>query len=58
MAYTPEQTAILEREPLPAAGTTSAEVADVITFLCSPRSVAINGDAVAAGGGTPGVTHY
>ncbi|OLL75397.1 3-oxoacyl-[acyl-carrier protein] reductase [Pseudonocardia sp. Ae168_Ps1] len=38
--------------------TTAAEVADVITFLCSPRSVAINGDAVAAGGGTPGVTHY
>lgn len=37
---------------------TAAEVADVITFLCSPRSVAINGDAVAAGGGTPGVTHY
>lgn len=38
--------------------TTAAEVADVITFLCSPRSVAINGDAVAAGGGTPGVTYY
>lgn len=38
--------------------TTAGEVADVITFLCSPRSVAINGDAVAAGGGTPGVTHY
>lgn len=37
---------------------TAAEVADVITFLCSPRSVAINGDAVAVGGGTPGVTHY
>ncbi|MEJ8281103.1 SDR family NAD(P)-dependent oxidoreductase [Pseudonocardia spirodelae] len=38
--------------------TTAAEVADVITFLCSPRSVAITGDAVAAGGGTPGVVHY
>lgn len=38
--------------------TTAAEVADVIAFLCSPRSVAINGDAVAAGGGSPGVTHY
>ncbi|MBC3189823.1 SDR family oxidoreductase [Pseudonocardia sp. C8] len=37
---------------------TAAEVADVIAFLCSPRSVAVNGDAVAAGGGTPGVTHY
>ncbi|ANY06302.1 SDR family NAD(P)-dependent oxidoreductase [Pseudonocardia sp. HH130630-07] len=38
--------------------TTAAEVADVIAFLCSPRSVAVNGDAVAAGGGTPGATHY
>ena len=38
--------------------TTAAEVADVITFLCSPRSVAINGDAVPTGGGTPGTTHY
>lgn len=37
---------------------TAAEVADVIAFLCSPRSVAVNGDAVAAGGGTPGATHY
>jgi hypothetical protein len=26
-------------------------VADVATFLASPRSVAINGDMVAAGGG-------
>ena len=37
---------------------TAAEVADVVTFLCSPRSVAVNGDAVAVGGGTPGVTYY
>jgi NAD(P)-dependent dehydrogenase (short-subunit alcohol dehydrogenase family) len=37
---------------------TAAEVADVVTFLCSPRSVAINGDAVAAGGGVPGATYY
>ena len=37
---------------------TAAEVADVVTFLASPRSVAINGDAVAAGGGVPGVTYY
>ncbi|MGI5127282.1 SDR family NAD(P)-dependent oxidoreductase [Pseudonocardia sp. CA-107938] len=37
---------------------TAAEVADVIAFLCSPRSVAINGDAVAVGGGVPGVTYY
>ena len=38
--------------------TTAQEVADVIVFLASPRSVAVNGDAVAAGGGTPGVVHY
>ncbi|GAY11342.1 SDR family NAD(P)-dependent oxidoreductase [Pseudonocardia sp. N23] len=37
---------------------TAAEVADVIVFLCSPRSVAISGDAIAAGGGARGVTHY
>ena len=28
------------------------EVAAVVTFLASPRSVAINGDAVAVGGGS------
>ena len=37
---------------------TAEEVADVITFLCSPRSVAINGDAIAAGGGARGAIHY
>ncbi|CAB4924078.1 MAG: SDR family oxidoreductase [Actinobacteria bacterium] len=37
---------------------TAAEVADVVAFLCSPRSVAITGDAVAVGGGTPGVAVY
>ncbi|GAA4553331.1 SDR family NAD(P)-dependent oxidoreductase [Pseudonocardia xishanensis] len=37
---------------------TAAEVADVVAFLASPRSVAITGDAVAAGGGQPGVTYY
>lgn len=37
---------------------TAEEVADVVTFLASPRSVAVNGDAIAAGGGTPGVIHY
>jgi NAD(P)-dependent dehydrogenase (short-subunit alcohol dehydrogenase family) len=36
----------------------AAEVADVVAFLCSPRSVAINGDAIAAGGGTRGPIHY
>jgi NAD(P)-dependent dehydrogenase (short-subunit alcohol dehydrogenase family) len=37
---------------------TAAEVADVVAFLCSPRSVAINGDAIAAGGGTRGPIFY
>jgi NAD(P)-dependent dehydrogenase (short-subunit alcohol dehydrogenase family) len=37
---------------------TAEEVADVVAFLASPRSVAINGDAVAVGGGQPGVVHY
>ena len=37
---------------------TAAEVADVVAFLASPRSVAINGDAIAAGGGTLGAIHY
>lgn len=37
---------------------TAAEVADVVVFLCSPRSVAVTGDAVAVGGGTPGVAVY
>ena len=34
------------------------EVADVVVFLASPRSRAINGDAIAVGGGAPGVIHY
>lgn len=37
---------------------TAAEIADVITFLCSPRSVAINGDAVVVGGGAAGPIYY
>ena len=37
---------------------TAAELADVVTFLASPRSVAVNGDAIAAGGGTRGPIHY
>ncbi len=36
----------------------SSEVADVVTFLASPRSVSINGDAIACGGGAPGTIHY
>lgn len=34
------------------------DVAAVIAFLCSPRSVAVTGDAIAAGGGVPGVVVY
>lgn len=34
------------------------EVAAIVTFLASPRSVAINGDAIAAGGGSPRAIHY
>jgi NAD(P)-dependent dehydrogenase (short-subunit alcohol dehydrogenase family) len=37
---------------------TAAEVADVVTFLASPRSVAVTGDSIGAGGGQPGVVHY
>ena len=37
---------------------TAAEVADVVAFLASPRSVAITGDAIAVGGGTPGAICY
>ena len=36
----------------------AAEVADVVAFLASPRSVAINGDAIACGGGIRGAIHY
>ena len=36
----------------------SAEVADVICFLASPRSVAITGDAIVVGGGALGTIHY
>ncbi|HTP74354.1 MAG TPA: SDR family oxidoreductase [Burkholderiaceae bacterium] len=36
----------------------ASEVADVVAFLCSPRSRAIHGDAIAAGGGAPRAIHY
>lgn len=36
----------------------AAEVADIVAFLASPRSVAINGDAIACGGGALGAIHY
>lgn len=36
----------------------SDEVAYVVAFLASPKSVSITGDAVACGGGQKGVIHY
>lgn len=36
----------------------ASEVAFVVAFLCSPKSRAINGDAIAAGGGAPRGIHY
>lgn len=37
---------------------TSQEVASVVAFLASPLSIALNGDALAAGGGALGAIHY
>ena len=37
---------------------TAAEIASVVAFLASPRSVAITGDAIAAGGGARGSIYY
>jgi NAD(P)-dependent dehydrogenase (short-subunit alcohol dehydrogenase family) len=34
------------------------EVAYVVAFLASPKSIAINGDVIAAGGGAPRAIHY
>jgi NAD(P)-dependent dehydrogenase (short-subunit alcohol dehydrogenase family) len=34
------------------------EIAWIVAFLASPRSIAINGDAIACGGGQPGTIHY
>lgn len=36
----------------------ASEVADVVTFLASPRGGAITGDAIAVGGGIPGPVYY
>ena len=36
----------------------SSEIAYLVAFLASPRSIAVNGDAIAAGGGSPGTIHY
>jgi NAD(P)-dependent dehydrogenase (short-subunit alcohol dehydrogenase family) len=36
----------------------ASEIAVLIAFLASPLSVPINGEAIACGGGAPGVIHY
>jgi NAD(P)-dependent dehydrogenase (short-subunit alcohol dehydrogenase family) len=36
----------------------AAEVADVIAFLCSPKAIGINGDAIVVGGGAPRAIYY
>ena len=36
----------------------SSEIAYIVTFLASPKSVAINGDVIAAGGGIPRSIYY
>jgi enoyl-[acyl-carrier-protein] reductase (NADH) len=37
---------------------TAEEVAYVVTFLASPKSIAVSGDAIAVGGGKVGAIYY
>lgn len=37
---------------------TAQDIANIVVFLASPLSVAINGDVIAAAGGSPGVIEY
>lgn len=37
---------------------TAAEIANVVAFLSSPKSIPINGDVIPVGGGLPGVIYY
>jgi len=36
----------------------AAEIAYVVAFLASPKSIAINGEVIAVGGGVPGAIYY
>jgi len=36
----------------------ATEIAHIVAFLASPKSIAITGDAIAAGGGAPRAIHY
>ena len=36
----------------------ASDVAHVVVFLCSPKSRAVHGDVIAAGGGAPRSIHY
>jgi NAD(P)-dependent dehydrogenase (short-subunit alcohol dehydrogenase family) len=36
----------------------ATDIAHIVTFLASPKSVAITGDVIAAGGGVPGPIYY
>jgi NAD(P)-dependent dehydrogenase (short-subunit alcohol dehydrogenase family) len=36
----------------------ASDIAHVVTFLASPKAVAINGDVIAAGGGIPNNIYY
>jgi NAD(P)-dependent dehydrogenase (short-subunit alcohol dehydrogenase family) len=36
----------------------ASEVAHLVAFLASPRSIAVNGESIAAGGGIPGQIRY
>lgn len=47
-----EDRTLLKRLP------TAHDIAALITFLCSPLSVAVNGDSIPAMGGLPGAIHY